>query len=136
MRIRRVILLWAACLVLPYFSILSFKGHVFGKTLLSTVGFDFHCKLFCEIYLFPIRIQRCVSINLHTFSCNMYFILVIFSWNLNIFYGFSNSNRVQTFMIIRAMGAELFHAIGRTDGHIWRNGYSLFETLLMHLQAY
>ena len=118
MRMRSFILSNVACLALAYFFTLSYKGRIFGKKKLSSVTrcFDLFYKFFCGIYLILRRIQPYVSIKLHTFSCKIFFVLVTFSWKLNIFYRFSKNNQIQTFMKIRALGTEMFHANRWTDG--------------------
>ena len=70
-RMRRIILLSAACAALPYFSTLSHKRHDFqgggGFSHIKCV-FWFPLQILSETYLIMIRIQRDITINVHTSS--------------------------------------------------------------------
>ena len=48
-------------------------------------------------------------------SCTVSVILVRFQWNLDFLDSFSKYAKISNFIEIRAVGAELFHADGRTD---------------------
>jgi len=52
----------------------------------------------------------------HSCSCKLLFILVRFKWQLNFLDIFSKHPQISNFMNIRRVGADLFHADGRTDG--------------------
>jgi hypothetical protein len=49
--------------------------------------------------------------------CKLTFILVRFQRNFNFRDGFPTNAQISDFMNIRPVGAELFHADGRTNGH-------------------
>ena len=55
--------------------------------------------------------------NVYRSSCKAPVIVVRFEWNLNILNSFSKNIQISNFMKIRPVGAELFHADRRTDGH-------------------
>jgi hypothetical protein len=51
---------------------------IFGKTLLNIKRVFLFSQLLCEIFLILIRIQRDIIISVHTSSCKVPVILVIF----------------------------------------------------------
>jgi len=53
--------------------------------------------------------------NVHNFSCKVPVILVRFELNLNFLARFSKSPQISNSTKIRPVGAQLFHAGGRTD---------------------
>ena len=63
------------------------------------------------------RNQRDITINGSASSCKISVILVRLELNLTFLYRFSNNTQISNFMKIRPLGAELFHAEGRTDRH-------------------
>jgi hypothetical protein len=52
--------------------------------------------------------------NVYWCACRLPDVLVRFQWNLNFLDTFSNKHSIQSFTKIHPMGAELFHADGRT----------------------
>ena len=68
-----------------------------------------------ETFFILRRTERCMIKKLYWCSCKVPFILVLFWWNLNILDRFSKNTQISNFMKLRPVGAELFHANGRTD---------------------
>jgi hypothetical protein len=86
-----------------------------GKRLLNTKRvFWFSLQLLSETFPILKRNERDM-IKIRWFSCKVPFILVRFLWHLHFLNGFSKNPQVSNFTKIRAMGAELFHADGKTD---------------------
>jgi len=65
------------------------------------------------------RIERDMIINMHCSSCKVPIILVRISWNFNFLERFSRNPHISNFMKILPVGAESFHADGRTGGQTW-----------------
>ena len=59
-------------------------------------------------------------------SCKVPIILVKFYWNLNFLDRLKKNTLISNFMKIHSVGAELFHADGRTDGQIWQVAFFQF----------
>ena len=78
--------------------------------------FDFLYN-FCLKKIFILRrTDRDTVINVHTSSCKVTVLLVRFQWNLNFIDGYLKKKlKISNFMKIHPVGAELFHADGRTD---------------------
>ena len=72
-------------------------------------------QLLPEIFLILERSQRDTVINAHRSARTVSVILVRFSHNLNFLDRFSKNNQISNFTKIRPVGAEVFHADGRTD---------------------
>jgi len=51
------------------------------------------------------------------YACKVPVIIVRFSVNLNILHRFSKNTQISNFIKFLPLGAELFHAGGRTDRH-------------------
>ena len=80
--------------------------------------FDFLYKFFCnEICLILRSIERDVVKYVPTSSCKVPVIRVRFYWNLKFLDRFSKNTQISNFVKIRLVGADLFHADGRTDSH-------------------
>jgi hypothetical protein len=80
------------------------------------VCFDFLYKILSEIVSIPRRIKRDIIKNVHRSSCKVPIILVIFRETL-IFYThlLKKVTQIPNFMKFHPVGAEPFHADGRTD---------------------
>ena len=92
------------------------NGTIFGKQLLKIKCVFWFClQLLSETFLILRRNKRDIAINVHMASCKVSVILVRFSWDLNFLDRLSKNSQIQNFMIIRPVGAELFHADRRTD---------------------
>jgi len=59
--------------------------------------------------------ERDIFINVHRSSCKVRAVIVTFQHYMNFLNTFSKNPEVSDFMKIRPVGAELFHADGRTD---------------------
>jgi hypothetical protein len=70
-----------------------------------------------EAYLIVRRTERDGVKNLYWCSCKVPVILVRFEWNLSFLDRFLKNPQISNFIKLRPVGAELFHADGRTDGH-------------------
>ena len=77
-------------------------------------AFDFLYKL-DETFLILRRIQRDIFIQVKTSSCELPMIYVGFEWHLSFLDRFSKKAQILTLIQNRPVGAELFHADGRTD---------------------
>jgi hypothetical protein len=71
--------------------------------------------IFSETFFIPRRTERDVIKNVQWCSYSVYVILVIFNDNLIVSTNFRESTQISTFMKIRPVGAELFHADGQMD---------------------
>jgi hypothetical protein len=107
--------LWPVWLyhIFPHYLI---NGTIFGKKLSNIkCVFLFSLQLLSETFLILRRIQPNIIINVHSCSCKVPVALVRFWWNFNFQDRFSTNSQISNFMKIRPVGAELFHADGRTD---------------------
>jgi hypothetical protein len=96
------------------------NGTLFGKKLLSIrCVFWFSLQLLFETYLFLRRIQRDIVINVKTSSCKVPFVLVGFQWNSNLLDRFFGKAKISDSIKFSPVGAEMFHADGRTDTQIF-----------------
>ena len=59
--------------------------------------------------------------SVYCISCKVIVILVRFQWKLNVCDRVYKNSQISNFKEIRQVGAELFHAEGRTDGHYKSN---------------
>jgi hypothetical protein len=113
----------SACAVLYYYLWPVLLYHIFpyyhktawfwGKIIEHRMRFLIFSKTFAWNILR--RIQRDIVINVHRSSCTVPFILLEFEWNLNFLHRFLKNIPTQNFIKIRAVGADLFHADGKTD---------------------
>jgi hypothetical protein len=72
-------------------------------------------QLLPEISLIIRRTERDVIINVHRSSIKVGDILVRLQWNLKFVNRFSKNTQISSFMKIRPVGEQLYHADGRTD---------------------
>ena len=70
-----------------------------------------------EIFLIPRRTERYIIKTVYWFSCKVFVNLDRLWWNSNFLNRFSRNFKISNFMKIREIGAEMFHADGRTDWH-------------------
>jgi hypothetical protein len=79
-RMRRVTLSRLACLPLPYFPTISHKRHDFWKKGLPNIKcvFIFSLQLLFEIFFILKIIQRDIIVNIHSSSCKVSIIRVMF----------------------------------------------------------
>jgi len=77
------------------------------------VKFVFH--ILPETFLILRRLQRYISINVYGSSCKVRVILIISYGNFNLTDIFSKTLQISSFMKICPVGAEFFHADGRTN---------------------
>ena len=107
-----------ACPSLQYFSTSSHKRHDFRKKK-KNMEYEVCVLIFCttltETFLILRRILRHIFINVQRSSCRVPVIMDRFYWNSNILDRFSKNIQISNVMEIRPVGAELFHAEGRTD---------------------
>jgi hypothetical protein len=85
------------------------------KNLIIKCVFWFYLQILFETFLTLRRIQRDITINVHTSSYKVPLIFATFSWNLNFLDRFSKNHQIKNIMKIPPVGAELFHADGWTD---------------------
>jgi len=107
--------LWPA----PFYNIFShylINGAIFGKKITEYQM----CVLFLstpfETFIILRRNERDVIKIYIGFHVKYPFILFRFQWNLNFINRFSKNPLISNFKKIRPVGAELFHAYGRTEG--------------------
>jgi hypothetical protein len=85
------------------------------KKLLNTkYVFWFFVQLLSETLLILRIIQQDIVI-VHRSSCKVPLFLSDFKWQLDFLGRFSKTTHIQSFLKIRSLGAELFHADGKTD---------------------
>jgi hypothetical protein len=70
---------------------------------------------FSTTFLILRRTERDMIINVYRSSCKVPSIIVRFSRTLNFLERLSKNTQLSSFMKIRPVGAELFHADGQTD---------------------
>jgi hypothetical protein len=106
------------------------NGTIFGKKLNDTkCVLYFLYTFYVKHFLFSDEFTEIV-IHVETSSCKLPVILVGFWYNLSFLSRFSKNAQISSFIKIRPMGAELFHAAGRT----WRSQQWLFEILRKRLK--
>jgi hypothetical protein len=109
-------LLSVACLTVSHFSTLSYKRHDFQGEKLLTIKcvFGFSQQILSEKFLILRRICPDIFTNFLWYSCNV----PIFFCQILINLEFSRQTfdrQMSNSMDFRPVGAELFHADGRTD---------------------
>jgi hypothetical protein len=78
-RMLHVILIFVACLAVPYFSKLSHKRHDFRKKIIKhRMCVLTFCRTLPQTFLVLIRIQRDINISVYLSSCKVPVILVRF----------------------------------------------------------
>jgi len=113
-----VVLSSVACSFRPYFSTLFHKQPDFPENVIEHKRvFRFSLQLWSETFLILRRIRRDMIKNVYWSSCKVPVILFRLWWNLNFLGKFSKNIHIPNFIKIRPVGAELFHADGRTDRH-------------------
>ena len=107
--------LWTLCLLRIFLQYLI-NGTIFeGKVLNIKCVFLFYIQLLSRTFIIVRRILRDIVKNAKKFWCKVPVILFGFSWNLNFLNRFSKKCQISNVIKIRPVGAELFHAEGRTD---------------------
>jgi hypothetical protein len=105
-----------------YFPTLSHKRYDFRKKVTEhKICVLILFTIFSETFLILRRTEQDMIRNLYRSSCKVPVILVRFYWNFNFHDRFSENTQIQNFMKFRPLGAELFHADGRTDGQTDRH---------------
>jgi hypothetical protein len=132
-RMRHSILSSVACLAVPYFSTLSHKRHDCRKIYWTLNVFWFSLQLLSETFVILRRIQRDITINVHRPSREVPVIRVRFWLNLNFLDRFSKNTQISNLIKIRPVGAELFHADGRTDIHKYAKADSRFSKFFFNV---
>jgi len=115
-RMRRIILPSVVCPAVQYFSTLSHKRHDFrGK---KVIGRKMCFALLYSVCLKHFSFEEEMSEILSRCTCTVFMCSVVtavtLQWNVNFLDVFSKRNQISNFMKIRPVGAELFHADGRT----------------------
>jgi hypothetical protein len=116
--LHRIILSSVACLVLPFSSTLFHKWHGFrGKLLNIKVVFRFYLQHSSETFPILRRTERDMVKNVYWSSCKVPLFVSEFNdtWIFSI--EFRKNPQISNLMKTRPVGAELFHADGRTDRH-------------------
>jgi hypothetical protein len=109
--------LWSVRLyhIFPDFLI---NGMIFGKKVIYIKYLLwFSLQLLSRSFLIPMRNERDITRNVHRSSCKGPVVLVRFEPNLNFLHRFSKNLQISNFIKICPVGAQLFHADGRTDRH-------------------
>jgi hypothetical protein len=132
-RMDRIILFSVAWRALPYVSTLSHKRHGFQKKVSEHQNVCLDFLYIFETFLILKRIKRDVIINMHGSSCKVPLILVRFYRNLNFLADFGKILKYKISRKICPVGAQLFHAGGRTDKHDDASK-SLFAIFRPHLK--
>ena len=116
MRMRRIILPSVACMAPQYFPTLCKKDTIWGGgEIIEHKMFLFFSKLFSELFLVLGRSERDTITNSHRALREVLDIIVRVEWNSNFLGIFWKNTQISNFVKIRPVGAELFHADGRTD---------------------
>jgi hypothetical protein len=76
----------------------------------------FSLKLLAATFLILRRTERDIIINVRRCSCKVFVIFFVYTWNLNFLYRLLKNPQTSNLIKIRLGGAELFHAVSRTDG--------------------
>jgi hypothetical protein len=104
-----------ACPALQYVSRLSHKRNDFRKTIIEhTFVFLFPLQLLPETLLILRSTEREMAKMYIGLQVTYSLLLSDFNGNLNLVDSFSKNNRISNLMEIFPVGAELFHADGRT----------------------
>ena len=105
-----------ACPALQYFSHYLINGMIFEKMLWNLkCAFRLSLHLLSETFPILRRNERDMIKKYIGLHVKYPLFIVRFHWNLNFLDSFSKNTHISNFMKIRPVGAELFHADGRTD---------------------
>jgi len=115
----RTILLSMACPAVPNSSALSHKEHDFLGEKKNITGHKTCVLIFSATFVWNVSHSKKnwarYYYNVHWYSCKVPVILVGFLRIMKFFKIFSKNTQISSFMKIRLLWAELFHADGRTD---------------------
>jgi len=100
------------CKIFPRYLI---KVTIFETNFEYTMCVMIFSTKFAEIRLILRIIERSVIRNVHLSSHEVFVILVLLLWNLNILHIFSKKNQTLKLMIVGQVGAELIYTYRRTD---------------------